>query len=416
MFERRSTTSAGRGACGLALLIAASGCSETVDSIGYNGPGATTLRPIAGPASYPNAFRDVLGKTDAEISERIAALYDRLFHGTESPAVYVTEGTDLAYIKDVHHNDIRTEGIGLGMLVSVQLNKREEFDRLWRRAKQVNRLTKGAGAGYYESSCETVGGTPCLDPFGHQQFAMSLLLARQRWTPAAGSHDYGADALELLHVMRHKQDENGGIVDGVTDMVDPGHRLVFDMPDASSADRGRPSIVMPGYYTMWAQATGDPFWRRAVEQGRSYWHETAHATTGLMPLRARFDGTADPSGPTFVPEGYRSQLNMGIDYVWTGGDARLVEESDRLLTFFSSQGIEDYGRVFSLDGTMLDADRDDALVAVNGITALASTNTDRAAYIDAVWSLPFPTGSSRYYDGLIELLALMILGGQFRVL
>jgi len=52
---------------------------------------------------------------------------------------------------------------------------------------------------------------------------------------------------------------------------------------------------------------------------------------------------------------------------------------------------------------------------VNGVTALIATNENRKAFIDAAWNLSIPTGTPRYYTGLLQLLGLMVLGGQFRV-
>ena len=71
---------------------------------------------------------------------------------------------------------------------------------------------------------------------------------------------------------------------------------------------------------------------------------------------------------------------------------------------------------FSLDGTMtLDRTHDPTLVAANGISALIATNSQAPAFVAAVWDLPIPTGLTRYYTGLIAMLALLVLGGQYQV-
>src|SRR5262245_20159489 len=109
---------------GLWALVSVGACSSTTDSLGYNGPGGVKLRPIHGPSSYPNVFRDDLGKSDAEISEKLHDGFNQLFHGdTSNQAIYFTNDAGQAYIKDIYHGDIRTEGMGLGMLICVQLNK-----------------------------------------------------------------------------------------------------------------------------------------------------------------------------------------------------------------------------------------------------------------------------------------------------
>lgn len=398
-------------------LLAASACAETEDSIGHNGPGGIPLRPMTGPASYPNPFRDLLGHTDAAINARIAAVFDQLFYGDPAmQAIYVPFDADKAYIHDVNHDDIRTEGLGLAMMVTLQLDKRAEFDRLWRYAKAMLRLTSGPAAGYFRSFCDTQAGTiSCLDPYGHQQFVMALLLAWQRWSSAPGAIDYGADALALMDVMRHKEDANGGIIDGVTNMFDPEARLVQDIPAVTSENRGRPAIVMPAYYEMWAQATGDPFWRKAAESARGYWERTAHPETGLMPLRAAFDGEAALGGEFFQAEGYRAQINIVLDAIWAGAGDWHGQEAERLLRFFSRQGFQTYGRIYTLDGQVIDIMHDPALVVVNGVTAMIANVPDKRAYIEEVWALKTPEGQYRYYTGILELVALLILSGQFRI-
>ena len=122
---------------GLALALCSS-CKTTLHSIGcgengYTVNGGTALGPLHAPGLYPDAFRDVLGKSDADITAKIATTFNQLFHGDpSSEAIYFTTGTDQAYILDVLHGDVRSEGIGLGMMIAVELGKRDEFDRLLR--------------------------------------------------------------------------------------------------------------------------------------------------------------------------------------------------------------------------------------------------------------------------------------------
>src|SRR5436190_261388 len=204
-----------------ALLPAA--CTTTVDSIGYNGVGGVHLRPLPDHPPPPNKLREA-GKTDADIASKIAAIFNSLFYGDpNTQAIYFPMGSDQANIQDILHNrEVRTEGIGLGMMIAVELDKRTEFDRLWTYANNVLRYKDPPSAGYFPSSCDTMMATePCDDPYGMQQMLMALIFAHDRWRSDSGPVDYEAGAVALLDVMRHKQDQNGGIVDGVTDVFDP---------------------------------------------------------------------------------------------------------------------------------------------------------------------------------------------------
>jgi oligosaccharide reducing-end xylanase len=397
-------------------VLSAGACSSTVDSLGYNGPGGITLHKLVGPATYPNPFHD-LGKSDADIAAKINGAFNQLFHGDPSTqAIYFPYETNQAQIQDILHGDIRTEGMGFGMIIAVELNKQDEFNRLWRYAKGSLEFPTGANRGYFRSSCDTeTGAAPCTDPFGMEQFVMALLFAWDRWG-SAPDIDYGADALALLDVMRHIEDRNGGVVDHVTNVFDASTALAVNVPDDTAAGQSRPSIEMPGYYELWAQATGDPFWTRAAASARAYWQRTADDTTGLMPVRATFDGAAAAGFDTFQPEAYRAQIHLVLDQIWFGRDPWEVSEANTLLGFFSDQGIDSYGTSYTLTGSVLNSAHDPSLVAVNGLTATITTNNDRLSYVDRVWSLATPIGLPRYYSGILDLLALLVLSGQFRVL
>src|SRR5262249_35414051 len=147
----------------------------------------------------------------------------------------------------------------------------------------------------------------------------------------------------------------------------------FDLPISwlAAARVGRPSIVMPAHYDLWAQATGDPFWTRAAAAARAYWKKTAYPTTGLMPVRATFDGAMVPGWNAYQPEAYRAQINMALDQIWSQGGLDSPyswnrDEANLLLTFFTKANINLYGTSYTLDGTPVNPARENALVAVNG--------------------------------------------------
>jgi oligosaccharide reducing-end xylanase len=401
-----------------AVLVA--GCGSTTDSLGYDDAEPVGLRPLSRPASYPNPFRDLLGKTEAEVDARIESAFSQLFHGApDTQAIYFAVGPDEAEIRDILHADVRTEGVGFGMMVSVQLGRRDEFDRLWRRAKRTLRAT-GANAGYYESFCDNVDGltsVPCIDPFGMEQFAMALVFAHGRWK-STGSIDYEADALELLDVMQHKEELNGGIVDNVTNVFHADSKLASHEPNVSAQAFTRPSLEIPAYYALWGRATGNAFWFEAADAGRAYTELVSNETTGLVPVRAYLTGQPVTGGgwDTFKHEAYRTELNLALDGVWfPGADPWVVEASDRLIGFFASQGLETYGKAYALDGDLLDPARETALVAANGAVATIATRSERIGFIQAVWDLETPTGPARYYAGMLDLLSLLVLGGRFQV-
>jgi oligosaccharide reducing-end xylanase len=420
----------------LLFCVIVAGCRTTIDNLGYDDvqeAGRRELLKLSGPSTYQNAFRDVLGKPDGEIANKIHSAFDTLFHGTPADqAIFFPMGAGKAAIKDIFHNEeIRTEGMGLGMMICVEYDKQTEFDQLWRYAKENLIVKSGPARGYFNSYCDMSVGRdaesrPCLDPFGLQQFAMALVLAHGRWgsnyqDAGPATIDYNADAWMLLDIMRNKERENGGIIDGITNTFDSRTFLVFDEPKVTAFNYTRPAVEMPAYYDLWAQATGDTFWSAAAINARGFWQSVANQDTGLLPVKAYFSGNEFSGWNLFAPEGYRTQLNLALDQIWTGTNSESWHqtEANRIIDFFASildAGNENYGMMYELNGAEIDATPPDAsLVSVNGDCALIATSPNRQAFIQAVWDLGVPSGDTRYYAGLLYLLSLLMLSGDFRV-
>jgi len=55
------------------------------------------------------------------------------------------------------------------------------------------------------------------------------------------------------------------------------------------------------------------------------------------------------------------------------------------------------------------------LVAMNAVAALAATHPQRKEFVAELWNMAVPAGDGRYYDGLLYLLALLQVSGNFRI-
>ena len=84
---------------------------------------------------YRNLFAET-GHSQKEIDAKIAKAYKQLFHGDkETERLFFPSGQNengpLAYIPDIQHTDVRSEGMSYGMMIAVQLDRKAEFDALW---------------------------------------------------------------------------------------------------------------------------------------------------------------------------------------------------------------------------------------------------------------------------------------------
>lgn len=364
---------------------------------------------------YRNLFKEYLNKSDTETQERIDEVWNQLFYGNDATErVYYPVGEDMAYVIDIGNNDVRSEGMSYGMMIAVQLNKQAEFDRIWKWAKTYMYQSDGPYKGYFAWHCAIDGkkldSNPASD--GEEWFATALLFAANRW---GGS--YKAEAQEILDVMLHKEDTKSDLA---TNMFNKTYKMVVFVPRIGSASSfSDPSYHLPAFYELWARWADkdNQFWAEAAQTSRDYFHKAAHPKTGLMADYAKFDGTPYGSDDhkDFRYDAWRTLSNVAVDYAWFGADPWQVEQSNRVLDFLASQGIDSYGNQYALDGTPLSGDRSTGLSSTAAVAALAADPAKGTPFVQALWDTRTPTGRWRYYDGLLYLLALLHVSGNFQI-
>ena len=135
---------------------------------------------------YRNIFKEI-GKTDDEIRERIEEAFYTFFYD-ESERIYHEAPDNMGYLTDTGNNDARTEGMSYGMMMCVQLDKKEEFDRIWKWSKTYMYMEDGENEGYFAWSCQTDGTKNAYGPApdGEEFFAMALFFASHRWGDGEG--------------------------------------------------------------------------------------------------------------------------------------------------------------------------------------------------------------------------------------
>ena len=104
-----------------------------------------------------------------------------------------------------------------------------------------------------------------------------------------------------------------------------------------------------------------------------------------------------------------------MDYAWFGIDPWQFEQSDRMRKFLASQGMDSYPNQYSLDGKALSGVHSTGLVAMAAVAALAANPEIGSPFVHALWDTRIPSGQWRYYDGMLYMLALLQVSGNFRV-
>ncbi|MBO9318975.1 MAG: hypothetical protein J7460_08110, partial [Chloroflexus sp.] len=107
--------------------------------------------------------------------------------------------------------------------------------------------------------------------------------------------------------------------------------------------------------------------------------------------------------------------NVAVDYAWFAADPWQVEQSNRVLNFLLSQGIDNLPNQYTLDGRPLSQDSSTGLLAMAAVAALAADEQYGRPFVQALWDAKIPSGKWRYYDGMLYLLALLHVSGNFRI-
>ena len=383
-------------------------------------PTRVPARPAFETGVYPNLFKDYLGKSDTVIQAKIDAAWDQLFYGDDSSErVYYPVGADMAYVLDTGNDDVRSEGMSYGMMITVQLNEKEEFDRIWKWAKTYMYQKDGGYKGYFAWHCKPDGTQLAANPAsdGEEWFIMALMFADARWGSGEGTFgNYRAEAQTILDTALHTE----GRGELTTDIFDPQTKQVVFVPQlGENSSFTDPSYHLPHYYELWAlwADKDNEFWKEAAQVSREYLKTAVHPQTGLAPNYSEFEGkpVSDPYHGNFRYDAFRVGANVGVDYVWFTPSDWHIEQSNRLLNFFASQGIDNYVAEYSLDGKPLGGSHSPGLIATNAVAALAADRAIGEPFVQALWEQDVPTGRYRYYDGLLLLLGLLQVSGNFRI-
>jgi oligosaccharide reducing-end xylanase len=401
---------------------------------------------------YRNLFSDI-GKTPNEIQAKIDAAWANYFTSSdENVRLYYPFNATEAYILNIQDNDIRSEGMSYGMMIAVQMNKPDEFNKLWLFAKNRMKNMTGDHKGYFCWQMRRDG--TCIDngaaPDGEEYFAMSLLFAANRWN----NDIYRSEALILLNDMLHKP--KSGIINSMFNLNN--NQIVFS-PVGGASEFTNPSYHLPAFYhlfSLWGPAADKAIWENIRDTSRNFLNlSTTKSPACLNPEYANFDGTPhagyDGATNSYIKseqlqsrnDSWRTIFNWSIDYAWFAEDTRQNNLSNCLLSFFNDTnkggGLISNGTIYTanywqynnIDGTLnnnylpnlntltggINYKASAGLIAMNSAGVLAASTTQNwpLKFVENLWSVAIPQGKYRYYDGMLYMLGLLATAGQYKI-
>lgn len=380
---------------------------------------------------YRNLFAE-LGYKQKDIDKKLKSVFESVFYGPDK--VYFEVGDSMAYISDIKNHDVRTEGMSYGLMIAVQFDRKDIFDRLWRWSKKYMQHQEGLLKGYFAWSCQTDGTRNAQGPAsdGELYYVTSLIFASNRWGNSTGIN-YLAEAQNILNCSMQKIG-----MERVAPLINLEHKLITFTPDPFGGRFTDPSYHIPAFYEVWARWAEDgrsEFWRVCARKSREYLHKSIHPVTGLNPDYNNYDGTLLGSkrviGDAFRFDSWRVPMNIALDYSWACADRKWQQEyGNKIQNFFYSQGIDSFVDQYNVDGTtvteLLGAGgykkvrHSLGLVATTAAVSLVCTHDKSREFVDRLWNakhVPYDDGYfDAYYDGLLRLFAFMHLSGNYRII
>lgn len=362
----------------------------------------------------PNLFLEI-GLSPSEIDARIDEAFRTIFEDARE-RFYFEADDGTGYMLDTGNLDARTEGMSYGMMMAVQMDRKDIFDRLWLFSKRRMWNAGGPQKGYFAWSVRPDGHRNSSGPApdGEEYYAMALFFAEARWGGGAPPFNYAEQARDILRHAVHQHE----IVPGGRPMWDPETALIKFVPELDFSD---PSYHLPHFYDRFA-SLADPedraFWRRAASESRAYLSKACHPLTGLAPEYAHYDGTPETGHGhgDFFSDAYRVAMNIGLDSAWTGPRSEYKAIADRLQAFLWDR--EPYS-TYAVDGTAKEppALHPTAIIATTAAASLATTDTPLSRkWVRKFWETPMRKGDRRYYDNCLYFFCLMMLAGRYRAL
>ena len=401
-----------------------------------NSQNRRTSKKMAGKASvasgvYPALFHEA-GYSKADIDSKVGKAYHDVFEGPNK--VYFEVGDSMAYVSDVKNHDARTEGLSYGMMIAVQLNKKDVFDRIWRWSKKYLQHQDGPREGYFAWSInpQTMKrNSEGSASDGELYYVTDLLFAANRWGNNTGINYYG-EARRILDAM-WKKDGTGNI----HPLINMVAKQISFVPEGGGYEWTDPSYDLPAFYEVWALYAKDgheQFYRDCADTARAFLHRACDPVTGLNPDNSEFSGKAHSWGkmkPAFRFDSWRVPMNIAMDYVWFGKDKMWQQAyAKRLQNFLRSKGINQFDDQFNTDGTtpefVLPAGgvkklrHSLGLVATSAAASLMITDNTIFDFVRPLWNAklePYEDGYfDPYYDGLLYIFSLMHLSGKYQLI
>ncbi|RYZ38513.1 MAG: hypothetical protein EOO71_23675 [Myxococcaceae bacterium] len=289
-----------------------------------------------------------------------------------------------------NNGDTVSEGIGYGMLLAAYNGDQDTLKGLWKYA-QANMNENGLMNWQIDAQGGTIGKNGATD--GDQDMAMALMVADKQWG------GYKADATQLVNdIMEHE--------------VEPGTNVLKPGDAFGGSSETNPSYFAPAYYKEFSKLTGDSRWDKVADSCYDILDKTLQQPgskdTGLVPDWVDANGKPLERAPNSTYDAVRTPWRIGTDAAWND-DPRAKAYLDKVNTFWKSQGVENIGDQYALDGRAITKNHNAVAVSMAAAGAIADPD---ASYRDAMWNEMNKVPGGNYFNDSLRALSLLQTGGR----
>jgi endo-1,4-beta-D-glucanase Y len=399
------------------------------------------IHPAQG-AWYTGVYRNLFaeyGYPQDKIDAKVNGVFEQLFFGdsaTQRLFRIVPGDTTMGFIDATDY--VLTEGQSYGMMIAVQMDRKDIFDKLWKFAKTHMQQKSGDQQGYFAWKVANKAPFTPADvnpaPDGEEYFVTALYLADKRWTSVEGItayQNYKQQADSILHYMLKSRSSLGPL-------VDPTRKQIVFSP-AGSNPFSDPSYHLPAFYRLWAAFAGhnNVVWSAMADTSEAFFARCLKKSPyAINPDYATFDG--DPAifsakvtdsganaqrayryDTVYAADAHRTPMNIGMYWSWFQADTNAAWQTDKFLGFLRAQGGATlrYNQVYNLAGQPCAPNGwgpAESQVGANAAAVLASKDPANWAFVKAAFEVPTPDSSYRYYNGMVYMLGLLNAAGKFK--
>lgn len=388
---------------------------------------------------YRNLFAE-FGYAEDKVEAKVNGAFEQIFFGdsaTQRLFRIVPDDTTMGFIDATDY--VLTEGQSYGMMIAVQLDRKDIFDKLWKFAKTHMQRKSGDQQGYFAWKVANKAPFTPADvnpaPDGEEYFVTALYLADKRWTSMEGIaayQNYKQQADSILHYMLKSRYSLGPL-------VDPTRKQIVFSP-AGSNPFSDPSYHLPAFYRLWGAFAGhnNALWNAMADTSAAFFARCLKKSPyAINPNYATFDG--DPAvyanaqvtdsganaqrtyryDTVYAADAHRTPMNIGMYWNWFQADTNAWWQTDRFLGFLREQGgaTLKYNQVYNLAGQPCAPAAwgpAESQVGSNAAAVLASKEPANWAFVKAAFEQATPSGQYRYYNGMVYMLGLLNAAGKFK--